>query len=126
MLDSLPESFGTQGERVVTLDITMTKKMTRNWQELTPPPPSSPTHLFQVANAGKNVSIQVYYETLCPDSADWIAYQLVPAYQRLGEHIRVDFFPFGKAKVKKKNQPLLVCKYSKGPRLYVVFYDILL
>jgi len=41
------------------------------------------------------VQIQVYYETLCPDSIDFISQQLYPTYQNLGKYLNIEFVPFG-------------------------------
>ena len=46
------------------------------------------------------VQIQVYYETLCPDSIDFISQQLYPTYQNLGKYLNIEFVPFGFASVK--------------------------
>ena len=43
--------------------------------------------------------MQVYYESLCPDSILWVNTQLFPTYQILGQYMTVDFNPFGKASV---------------------------
>merc|ERR1712110_759864 len=41
------------------------------------------------------ISIQVYYETLCPDSIAFVAQQLYPTYQNLGQYLNIEFIPFG-------------------------------
>jgi len=43
------------------------------------------------------VTIGVYYESLCPDSRNFITKQLYPTYQKLGQNLDVEFRPFGKA-----------------------------
>ena len=48
------------------------------------------------------MSIQVYYEANCPDSIAWITQQLPMAYTLLGQYLRVDFYPFGKADVRNE------------------------
>ena len=45
------------------------------------------------------VTIGVYYESLCPDSRNFITKQLYPTYQKLGQNLDVEFKPFGKASV---------------------------
>lgn len=44
-----------------------------------------------------NVSVDVYYESLCSDSMRWIVTQLVPSYPELKNHLHVTFVPYGKA-----------------------------
>jgi len=46
------------------------------------------------------LTIQVYYESLCPDSKNFIVQQLYPTYQKLGKYLRIDFKPFGNAEFK--------------------------
>jgi len=41
------------------------------------------------------IQIQVYYETLCPDSIAFISKQLHPTYKNLGHYLNVEFIPFG-------------------------------
>jgi len=41
------------------------------------------------------VQIQVYYETLCPDSIRFVAEQLYPTYQKLGQYLNIEFIPYG-------------------------------
>ena len=43
----------------------------------------------------EKVSIQVYYETLCPDSIAFITQQLFPTYIKLGKYLNVEFKPYG-------------------------------
>ena len=49
----------------------------------------------------------VYYEAFCPDSKDFIADQLWPAYQRMPDTLHVELLPYGKAKV--------CCSWRHGP-----------
>lgn len=46
----------------------------------------------------KDISVQIYYESLCPDSKAFIVQQLYPTYSKLGKYLRVEFKPFGNAK----------------------------
>ena len=43
--------------------------------------------------ASKNVSIEVYYECLCPDSVNFITRQLYPTYKTLGKYIDIELIP---------------------------------
>ena len=45
--------------------------------------------------------MQVYYETLCPDSQKFIREQLFPTYEKLGQYMKIEFIPFGWASVSK-------------------------
>lgn len=47
------------------------------------------------------ISLDVYYEALCPDSKNFIVRQLGPAYEKLHEIIDISFIPYGKASTKK-------------------------
>lgn len=51
-------------------------------------------------NAPTNrLNVDVYYESLCPDSIRWIKQQLLPQYDILKDYISVSFIPYGKATV---------------------------
>lgn len=43
--------------------------------------------------------ISVYYEALCSDSRFFILKQLIPTYDKLRDHMILDFVPYGKAEV---------------------------
>ena len=45
------------------------------------------------------MTVQVYYESLCPDSIRFIKNQLMPTYEKLGNYFDVEFVPYGKASV---------------------------
>ena len=45
------------------------------------------------------VKIDVYYETLCPDSIQFLLHQLVTNYDRIKEKVDLHMYPFGKAQV---------------------------
>lgn len=46
------------------------------------------------------VLVVVYYETLCPDSKNFVLHQLQPAFDRAPELMDIEFVPFGKASVR--------------------------
>ncbi|PNF32968.1 hypothetical protein B7P43_G16667 [Cryptotermes secundus] len=51
---------------------------------------------------GAAVNLSLYYESLCPDSMNFIKFQLYPTWLLLtGEYLAVDFVPYGKATVSK-------------------------
>ena len=45
------------------------------------------------------IQVQVYYETLCPDSINFIVEQLYPTYHNLGQYLEIEFIPYGFASV---------------------------
>eukprot|EP00088_Acartia_fossae_P007804 TRINITY_DN13661_c0_g1_i1.p1 TRINITY_DN13661_c0_g1~~TRINITY_DN13661_c0_g1_i1.p1 ORF type:complete len:230 (-),score=20.46 TRINITY_DN13661_c0_g1_i1:119-808(-) len=47
------------------------------------------------------ISLDVYYEALCPDSRDFIIRQLGPTFDKLNEIIDLSLVPYGKATSKK-------------------------
>ena len=51
------------------------------------------------------LSLDIYYESLCPDSTRFIANQLGPMYEALGSDVDVNFNPYGFAKVKTDFDP---------------------
>ena len=54
---------------------------------------------LQQIHGKEAVNIQVYYESLCPDSINFITKQLYPTYQALGNYMDIEFIPFGNADV---------------------------
>ena len=52
-----------------------------------------------VVNCEEKVNITVYYESLCPDSIEFITAQLYPTYQSFEKYLNVEFIPFGNAEV---------------------------
>ena len=52
---------------------------------------------FSFQASSNKLSIQVYYESLCSDSKNFITTQLYPTYQKLGKYLNIDFKPFGNA-----------------------------
>lgn len=45
------------------------------------------------------VMVDVYYETLCPDSIDFLLSKLIPSFSDLKEKMTLQLIPFGKAQV---------------------------
>lgn len=43
--------------------------------------------------------VDVYYESMCPDSKYFIKHQLVPAFEKIPEVFDFRLIPYGKAKV---------------------------
>lgn len=50
-----------------------------------------------------SVKVDVYYETLCPDSRAFIVVQLYPAYYSLKDYIDLSLIPWGRASVSHVN-----------------------
>ena len=71
------------------------------------------TNLFQFQPS--KVQVEVYYETLCPDTRYFIRQQLYPVWQDLKHIMDIHWKPYGKATVSK-----LVPTYKKVV-LYVQF-----
>ncbi|KAK2711501.1 GILT-like protein 1 isoform X1 [Artemia franciscana] len=63
--------------------------------------------LLAVTAMPKNsiVNLHVYYESLCPDSRNFINSQLVPTWNELMDFMNVTMNPFGKATVRSYNGP---------------------
>lgn len=45
------------------------------------------------------ISIEVFYESLCSDSVNFVQNQLVPVYNKLNKFLNVSFIPFGQGNV---------------------------
>jgi interferon gamma-inducible protein 30 len=80
----------------------------------------SPRHLrhlrqHQKSKAAPPVLLEVYYETLCPDSKAFIVNQLYPTVQQINDIINVSLVPYGKA-TEKQNGDNWVFTCQHGPR----------
>ena len=52
------------------------------------------------SSSESSVKLSVYYESLCPDSINFISSQFFPAWKRFGSQtLNVDLHPFGNANV---------------------------
>jgi len=60
--------------------------------------------IYQVIECKESpkVKVDVYYETLCPDSIQFIRRQLYPTFNKIGEIMDITLIPFGKAEVSLK------------------------
>ena len=56
-------------------------------------------HNCQVIDENSKVKVDVYYETLCPDSKYFIRSQVTPTFKSIGDIMNLNLIPFGKAKV---------------------------
>ncbi|KAK8720600.1 hypothetical protein OTU49_013216, partial [Cherax quadricarinatus] len=52
----------------------------------------------QVSGVGGRVKIEVYFESLCPDSVHFFTHQLYPTWLDLRDIMDLVFVPFGKAR----------------------------
>lgn len=82
-----------------------------------PPPPQTPISLFasnyaavgvvvdddgRTSNFGSpraKVKLDVYYETLCPDSIAFMVNKVIPEYPLFKHFVDLHLYPFGKAEV---------------------------
>ena len=58
----------------------------------------------QLGSKASPVLVEVYYESMCPDSKYFIREQLVPAVQKIPEIINFRLIPYGKATVRTRNK----------------------
>ena len=58
---------------------------------------------YQNLNFSPKVQVEVYYETLCSDTRNFIRRQLYPIWQQLGHEniMEIKWKPYGKARVRK-------------------------
>lgn len=55
----------------------------------------------------EKLKVSVYYESLCPDSINFLVKQFYPVYSTgLKEHLDVDLVPYGKAAVSINNSSI--------------------
>ncbi|XP_018896140.2 GILT-like protein 1 isoform X2 [Bemisia tabaci] len=73
---------------------------------------------FASAATNQKIGVTVYYESLCPDSMDFIKNQLYPTYMTdLGAYMNLTLVPFGKAKYHRedsngKNELVFECRHG--------------
>ncbi|KFB53718.1 AGAP009747-PA-like protein [Anopheles sinensis] len=65
--------------------------------------------------SGAPVQVFVFYETLCPDSKNFVLRQLVPAFERAQELMKIEFIPYGKATTRTKADGSLLFDCQHGP-----------
>ena len=58
------------------------------------------------------VHLGVFYESLCPDSRDFIVNQLQKAYSKLSDIVFLELVPYGNAKVCGCNSAVLYFKFN--------------
>lgn len=73
-----------------------------------------PQHIQKNSEADP-VLLEVYYETLCPDSIAFVVNQLYPTVQQINDIINVSLVPYGKA-TEKQDGNNWVFKCQHGPK----------
>ncbi|XP_044728549.1 GILT-like protein 1 [Chrysoperla carnea] len=58
------------------------------------------------------LQVTVYYESLCPDSVQFIRNQLYPTWKELGQYLQINFIPFGKSSSVNGGQKF-VCQHGE-------------
>uniref|UniRef100_A0A0A9XF02 Gamma-interferon-inducible lysosomal thiol reductase n=1 Tax=Lygus hesperus TaxID=30085 RepID=A0A0A9XF02_LYGHE len=63
------------------------------------PAEDGPDFAYDIITNGqkKGVSVDVYYESLCPDSRSFFINELLPTVHKLGSHMFVNLIPYGRA-----------------------------
>lgn len=54
------------------------------------------THIFPT-KANNPVTVNLYYESLCPDCVEFISQKLCPLWEDMSNYLRIDFVPYGNA-----------------------------
>lgn len=70
---------------------------------------------FNNSEAGEKVKLDVYYETNCPDSMDFITKQLWPTYEKMSDIMKINLIPFGKATEKLRGDGSRIFYCHHGP-----------
>ncbi|PON40010.1 Gamma interferon inducible lysosomal thiol reductase GILT [Parasponia andersonii] len=66
-------------------------------------------HQASSSNSEKIVSVELYYETLCPDSVDFILNQVVQLFQSpLISVVDLKFVPYGNARLRSNHT--IICQ----------------
>jgi interferon gamma-inducible protein 30 len=66
-------------------------------------------------DARQMISVDVYYEALCPDSRQFIVHQLNPSWDSLHEIMDLSLIPYGKASSKKTGDGSYEFECQHGP-----------
>ncbi|ODM99827.1 Gamma-interferon-inducible lysosomal thiol reductase [Orchesella cincta] len=64
--------------------------------------------------ANNSVTINLYYESLCPDCVDFISRKLCPLWEDMSNYLRIDFVPYGNAEtiVSKTGEISFECQHG--------------
>ena len=52
-------------------------------------------------NEGKNVTVSLYYQSVCPGCKDWVNEILVPTYKKMGKYLVIELVCYGNSRVRK-------------------------
>ena len=59
--------------------------------------------LVSVSGTEAAINLDLYYESLCPDSTRFISQQIGPMHAALGQDVTINFVPYGFATVKESS-----------------------
>ena len=76
---------------------------------------------LQVREGGRT-TLDVYYESLCPDSRRFIMTQLFPSWNKINSFVNVRLVPFGKASVSTQTSNNINIKYSFSLFVFHFFF----
>merc|ERR1712236_139881 len=51
--------------------------------------------LFSILTISQGLVVDIFYESLCPDSTRFISQQIPPMYEAIGQHVEIRFRPYG-------------------------------
>ena len=80
--------------------------------------------LVSVTEAG--LSLDLYYESLCPDSTRFISQQIGPMHEALGQDVTINFVPYGFAsvgivlKLEESIDPRRIIRSSQLPLILIL------
>lgn len=77
------------------------------------------THFFSsLQQLHAKLKIDVYYESKCPDSRNFMLHQLKRIYPKVKDKVELNYIPFGKAYVSQKFIPYKSLNYFRKLRLF--------
>ncbi|XP_023321848.1 GILT-like protein 1 isoform X2 [Eurytemora carolleeae] len=64
------------------------------------------------SNQDGRIILDLYYETLCPDSRSFILRQLEPAVEQIADIFSINYIPYGKARTYKDDDYTFRCQHG--------------